>query len=176
LLACCNAQNNFLTTSSSSYQYFKKNICDQLLIKMIAKLILSIITLFSLNLSFLYGYNSSCSAPIANSLLYNVDKYTAASVGLPNGSANESLSEAICCDVAYRNYAEPNGFFKFPDVRLFQVIDSKEVTIFYDSVCGIPLFQAPVGRTFADWRDDTTEHGIYVLQIYFIQLLDINYY
>ena len=103
---------------------------------------------------------SSCSAPISKNLLYNVDKYTAASVGLPNGSANESLSEAICCDVSYRNYSEPNGFFKFPDVRLFQVIDSKSVTTFYDSVCGLPLFQAPIGRPFADWKEDTTEHGL----------------
>ena len=32
------------------------------------------------------------------------------------GSSDELLSEAICCDDQYRNYAEPNGFFKFPDI------------------------------------------------------------
>ena len=106
-----------------------------------------------------HSFNSTCSTAVSTRLLYNVDKYTAASVGLPNGSANETLTEAICCDIAYRNYAEPNGFFKFPDVHLFQAIDSKSVTTFYDSVCGLPLFQAPVGRTFSDWKDDTTEHG-----------------
>lgn len=124
-------------------------------------LFLSIIALVCCsNIAYVYGFDSSCSAPVSSTLKFNVDKYTAASVGLPNGSSNESLSEAICCDIAYRNYAEPNGFFKFPDVRLFQVIDSKAVTIFYDSVCGIPLFQAPINRTFTDWKDDTTEHGI----------------
>ena len=127
---------------------------------MVLPRILSMITLLIYsNIVYIYGFESSCSAPVSNTLQYNVDKYTAASVGLPNGSSNESLSEAICCDVAYRNYAEPNGFFKFPDVRLFQVIDSKAVTIFYDSVCGIPLFKAPINRTFTEWKDDTTEHG-----------------
>ena len=24
--------------------------------------------------------------------------------------------------------------------------------MFYDSVCGLPRFEAPIGRTFSDWR------------------------
>ncbi|KAJ1432634.1 hypothetical protein B484DRAFT_311383, partial [Ochromonadaceae sp. CCMP2298] len=58
-----------------------------------------------------------------------------------------------------RAYAEPNGFYKFPDVSLFKKVDSSGVTTFYDSVCGVPLFQAPVGRSFEEWVAETSEHG-----------------
>ena len=34
-----------------------------------------------------------------------------------------------------------------------------EVTTFYDSVCGVPLFRAPVGRSFAAWRAESKSHG-----------------
>ena len=37
-------------------------------------------------------------------------------------------------------------------VDLFSTLDATGVTIFYDSVCGIPLFRAPVGRTFEAWQ------------------------
>ena len=33
------------------------------------------------------------------------------------------------------------------------------ITTFYDSVCGQPVFQAPMGRSFEDWVADTHEHG-----------------
>jgi len=33
------------------------------------------------------------------------------------------------------------------------------VTTFYDSVCGLPLFKAPVNRSFAEFQADTQEHG-----------------
>merc|ERR1712185_651871 len=33
------------------------------------------------------------------------------------------------------------------------------VTIFYDSVCGVPVFRTPVNRTLADFEADTNEHG-----------------
>merc|ERR1712028_157594 len=36
---------------------------------------------------------------------------------------------------------------------------SSGVTTFYDSVCGVPLFRAPVNRTLAEFEADTTEHG-----------------
>lgn len=35
----------------------------------------------------------------------------------------------------------------------------EEVTTFYDSVCGLPLFRAPVGRTFSKWRAESETHG-----------------
>ena len=37
--------------------------------------------------------------------------------------------------------------------------NTQGVTTFYDSQCGVPLFRAPVNRTFADFKEDTNEHG-----------------
>jgi len=106
------------------------------------------------------AYDSTCSAEIQDSLMYNVGSYTAQDVGLPgNPPEDELLSDAICCDVQYRDYAEPNGFYKFPDVSLFRKVNSSGITTFYDSVCGIPLFEAPIGRTFDEWVEETREHG-----------------
>ena len=117
----------------------------------------SIIAITTINISI--AYNSSCSHSTQRKLLYNVDSYSAASVGLPDGDSNETLPEAICCDLQYRNYAEPNGFFSYPDVKLFKSISKCGLTTFFDSVCGLPLFVAPQNRTFQDWERDTNDHG-----------------
>jgi len=61
------------------------------------------------------------------------------------------LSESVCCDKRNSAFAEPQFLFEAPDIDLFDGLDSSKVTTFYDSVCGIPLFQAPVGRTFEEW-------------------------
>jgi len=61
------------------------------------------------------------------------------------------LSESVCCDKRLNDYAEPQFLFEAPDINLFEELDSSKVTTFYDSVCGVPLFQAPVGRTFEAW-------------------------
>jgi len=115
--------------------------------------------LILLNLIFVSCYESSCSGPIQQKLLYNVDSYTAKDVGLPNSTSDELLSDAICCDIQYRQYAEPNGFYKFPDIALFRKVDSSGVTTFYDVVCGVPLFIAPIGRSFEEWEKETRDHG-----------------
>jgi len=31
-------------------------------------------------------------------------------------------------------------------------MNKENVTVFYDIICGIPLFQAPVGRTLEEWQ------------------------
>ena len=41
----------------------------------------------------------------------------------------------------------------------FHRIDHNKVTTFYDPVCGLPLFTAPVGRSFDEWKAETEEHG-----------------
>jgi peptide methionine sulfoxide reductase MsrB len=106
------------------------------------------------------SYDSFCPGPVQDGLLYNVDSYTAAEVGLPGPPPeDELLVEAICCDKNYIGYAEPNGFYKFPDIGLFRKLDSNSVTTFYDSVCGLPVFQAPIGRSFDNWVSETQEHG-----------------
>ena len=70
---------------------------------------------------------------------------------------NESLAEAVCCDKRALPFAEPQFLYKQPDVGLFRHVT--KTTTFYDSVCGLPLFRAPVNRTLNDFKADTDEHG-----------------
>jgi len=69
------------------------------------------------------------------------------------------LAESVCCDSRNLAGAEPQFLFEAPDINLFGRLDSSKVTTFYDSVCGIPLFKAPVDRTFDAWKAETMEHG-----------------
>jgi len=69
------------------------------------------------------------------------------------------LAESVCCDSRNQARAEPQFLFEAPDIDLFDRLDSSKVTIFYDSVCGVPLFKAPVSRTFDAWVAETEEHG-----------------
>lgn len=69
------------------------------------------------------------------------------------------LADAVCCHDADLN--EPIGFFGRVGrpSGLFAQVDSFGVTTFYDSVCGKPLFRAPVNRSFAEWKAETGRHG-----------------
>ena len=96
---------------------------------------------------------------VAKDLLFNVGAFSSLDVGLPGGSEDESLSTAICCDPVFSKYAEPNSFFSDPSIRLFTRVSSTAVNTFYDSSCGLPVYQAPVGRSFEEWKADTEEHG-----------------
>jgi len=69
------------------------------------------------------------------------------------------LAESVCCDSRNLAGAEPRFLFEAPDINLFNRLNSSKVTIFYDSVCGIPLFKAPVSRSFDVWKAETEEHG-----------------
>ena len=69
------------------------------------------------------------------------------------------MAESVCCDTRNLALAEPQFLFEAPDVNLFNRLDSEKVTTFYDSVCGVPLFQAPMERTFDAWKAETEEHG-----------------
>ena len=42
---------------------------------------------------------------------------------------------------------------------LFSKLSETGVTTFYDSVCGLPLFKAPFGRTLQEFQADTQAHG-----------------
>lgn len=58
--------------------------------------------------------------------------------------------------------AEPKYFFLKPGSLLDELgkyKDQNGQVTFYDSVCGIPLFRVPVGRTLQDFVEDTKEHG-----------------
>ena len=90
------------------------------------------------------------------SLRYNVSSRTEPEVPVPVG-AGESLATAVCCDSRTQMFAEPQFLYKQPDIALFRHVT--KTTTFYDSVCGLPLFRAPVNRTLNDFKADTDEHG-----------------
>jgi len=66
-------------------------------------------------------------------------------------------SERICCH--NHRYAEYAGYLNSPEVDLFSRLDPGSETVWYDSVCGIPLFVAPRGRTFEEFREESLKHG-----------------
>jgi peptide methionine sulfoxide reductase MsrB len=100
---------------------------------------------------------NTCSGPVQPGLRYNISGRTEPTVPVPV-DPDESLAEAVCCDDRTKVFAEPQFLFEAPDVALFSRLQ-EGTTVFYDSVCGAPLFRAPVGRTAEDFRADTTEHG-----------------
>eukprot|EP00729_Bicosta_minor_P006020 gene6020-12891_t len=75
------------------------------------------------------------------------------------GPPDETQADAVCCDPNDKPYAEPSGTFQQPDIALFKHINQDGTTTFYDSVCGIPLFTAPIGRDFATWQSESQSHG-----------------
>ena len=66
-------------------------------------------------------------------------------------------AEHICCN--NHRYAEPFGFLSTAPIQLFSQLDASGTTVFYDSVCGAPLFVAPRGRSFDAWKQESTHHG-----------------
>jgi len=97
-----------------------------------------------------------CSGPVQAGLRYGVSGRVFPEVPVPV-DPSETLAEAVCCDDRTKVYAEPQFLYQAPDINLFASING--TTIFYDSVCGLPLFQAPVNRSMADFKADTDEHG-----------------
>lgn len=47
----------------------------------------------------------------------------------------------------------------FETIRLFQQLNTSQMTTFYECTCGLPLFVAPVGRSFDQWRNDCERNG-----------------
>lgn len=67
------------------------------------------------------------------------------------------LADRICCN--NHHYAEPKGYHAWPEVDFYAKLDPTKETVFYDSVCGIPLFVAPRGRTFDEFVEESLLHG-----------------
>lgn len=66
-------------------------------------------------------------------------------------------ADTICCH--NHIYAEYRGYLEAPEVNLFGHLNEDEETVFYDSVCGIPLFIAPRGRSFEEFKEESLSHG-----------------
>lgn len=101
----------------------------------------------------------TCQGHVQKNLRYNMSLFDTPD-GVPvNVNATESLATAICCDSRTKVFAEPRFLFQNPFVNFFQNLNADSVTTFYDSVCGLPIFRAPIGRTMSEFQADTTEHG-----------------
>lgn len=99
-----------------------------------------------------------CPQPVQNNLKYNMTNIDTFGLIIPV-PADETLSDAICCDKNFLPFAEPQYTFQRGDVNLFSKMNTAGTTIFYDSVCGQPLFEVPIGRTLKEFQDETIEHG-----------------
>jgi len=84
-----------------------------------------------------FALNDYCLTDIQNSLQYGV---------------LSSMSDSCCTQNGTTvNYFETIG--------LFQQLNSSTTTTLYDSTCGLPLFQAPIGRSFQEWKDECERSG-----------------
>jgi len=80
------------------------------------------------------------------------------SVGSYLGAALDySVADRICCH--NHKYAEYRGYLAAPEVDFFGRLDPSVETVFYDSVCGLPLFIAPRGRSFDEFQKESLKHG-----------------
>jgi peptide methionine sulfoxide reductase MsrB len=74
-------------------------------------------------------------------------------------AAHYDVAERICCN--NHVFAEYYGFHA--DVAFWPVLDANNAagkkTVFYDSVCGKPLFVAPVGRSYSSFKKESLDHG-----------------
>ena len=100
----------------------------------------------------------TCSAAVQPHLRYGISGRSHPEGFLPVDE-NETLSEAVCCDSRAMPFAEPQNLYQEPDIALFDKMNQTTTTTFYDSVCGVPVFRTPVGRSLKDFKADTTEHG-----------------
>ena len=96
--------------------------------------------------SFVGGGGGECIAPVTTELKW----------GLADDSWD--LAEHICCHNT--QFAEPSGFFQAEGLfRKLQQEKTGSTVTFYDSVCGLPLFEAPVGRSMAAFEQESIAHG-----------------
>merc|ERR1719265_2419670 len=87
-------------------------------------------------------WQSMCPQPTQSVLKYNMSNIDTFGLIIPV-PADESLTDAICCDKNFLPFAEPQYTFQRGDVNLFAKMNPAGTTIFYDSICGQPLFEVP---------------------------------
>ena len=71
-------------------------------------------------------------------------------------SCDWNTADRICC--FNRHYAEHAGYWTTETSFLKENDGSTPIT-FYDSVTGVALFKAPVGRTWDDFVSESRYHG-----------------
>jgi len=64
-------------------------------------------------------------------------------------------ADKICC--YNRHYAEHSGYME--TVNWVKEVEGKEGVTYYDSVTGKPVFVAPRGRTWAEFLEESRDHG-----------------
>ena len=105
------------------------------------------------------GWTNNCKGPVQTDLRYGMSAVKPPAA-LPVLDPTETVTQAICCDLNFRGYAETPGTFSLPSVDLFAKMNPEgQETTFYDPVCGIPLFIVPRGRSLEAFKNETTEHG-----------------
>lgn len=66
------------------------------------------------------------------------------------------LANRIC---SYnRDGAERAGYFQY-STKFLSEVNPNEITTYYDSVTGLPLFRAPIGRTYEEFLEESKSHG-----------------
>lgn len=101
-----------------------------------------------------------CSSSVQRNLRFNISSLTSKDLTVPVAvDPDESLATAICCDTRTQGYAEPQYLYSSPYVSFFKHVKQTGVTVFYDSVCGVPVFKAPVNRSLASFEADTHSTG-----------------
>lgn len=84
---------------------------------------------------------------------------TTAAAVQPNLLFNVNHDEADRICSFNRHFAEPAGSFKRgPFVSIMNATPDEPRT-FYDSVTGLPLFKAPIGRTTSEFLSESNKHG-----------------
>lgn len=81
---------------------------------------------------------------------------------LYGAEAGRERYEYVCCDnsrwAEHATFQNEVDFFPKLEAQGLGQSEEKPV-IFYDPHCGIPLFKAPVGRSYEEWKDESLKHG-----------------
>ena len=99
---------------------------------------------------------ASVSAAANNQQCHGLDPQPGL-VSFLGATLDYEVADRICCH--NHRFAEIRGYLAAPEVDLFGRLDPSVETTFYDSVCGIPLFIAPRGRTFEEFKEESLHHG-----------------
>eukprot|EP00501_MAST-03F_sp_TOSAG23-6_P002281 GSMAST32.ASY1.ANO1.2382.1 assembled CDS len=88
---------------------------------------------------------SSCTTRVQKKLRYGL-----------HSQEHWDLADWICCHNS--DLSEKKNFYK-SFIKKDEVVANAIDVVFYDSVCGKPLFKAPVGRSLDDFLLESSAHG-----------------